>query len=141
MGIESKIKEIVKSKFPEYGFVLDDWNGIDRAVDKVYLPAIVVFLVESGSLTFKNGRCRDAEDIIFALIDKVPNDADGEENTGVCQPLKQDAKTLIMGIQGSGYFEPISEEVEYSPVYEVLASNVTGIIFNLRLKEAIGSCI
>lgn len=141
MSIEEKIKEVAHEHFPNYGFVLEDWNGIDRAVDKVDLPAIVVFLVESGTLSFKNGRCRDAEDVIFAFIDKVPRDADGDDNTTACLRLKYVAKSFIGRLQQTGYFEPISEDVQYNTLYEVLASNVTGLMFRVRLKEAAGVCL
>lgn len=58
MSIEEVLRDVAQKKYPSYGFVLEDWNGIDRAVDKVDLPAIVVFLVESGTLTFKMGGAR-----------------------------------------------------------------------------------
>ena len=99
MSIEEVLRDVARKKYPSYGFVLEDWNGIDRAVDKVDLPAIVVFLVESGTLTFKNGRCKDAEDIVFAFIDKVSRDADGDDNTTTCTELKKVAKSYIADIQ------------------------------------------
>ena len=141
MSIEEVLRDVAQKKYPSYGFVLEDWNGIDRAVDKVDLPAIVVFLVESGTLTFKNGRCKDEEDIVFAFIDKVPRDADGDENTTTCTELKKVAKSYIGDLQKTGYFEPINQNVEYTNLYEILASNCTGLMFRLRLQEAAGECV
>ena len=88
MSIEDKIREVAQKGWPSHGFVLEDWEGVDRAVDKTDLPAIVCFLVEDGTLEFKNGRCKDSEDLILAFIDKVPRDADGDENKSVFLSMK-----------------------------------------------------
>ena len=78
---------------------------------------------------------------MFAFIDKVPRDADGDDNTTTCTELKKVAKSYIADIQKTGYFEPINENIEYTNLYEILASNCTGLLFRLRLQEASGECV
>lgn len=141
MTIEGKIKELAAEGWPSFGFVLEDWNGVDRSIEKVNLPAIVCFLVESGSMEFKNGRCRDKENVILAFVDKVPKDADGEDNVEVYNNMKDVLKAFVSKISKSGFFEPIEQEIKYNTLYEALSSNVSGIWCSVELKETMGTCI
>ena len=141
MSIEDKIREVAQKGWPSHGFVLEDWEGVDRAVDKTDLPAIVCFLVEDGTLEFKNGRCKDSEDLILAFIDKVPRDADGDEHKSVFLSMKGLAKDFIAALSKCGYFEPINQRITYHSLYEVLASNVSGLWCRITLKELQGVCV
>lgn len=141
MSIEDKIREVAENGWPGYGFVLEDWNGVDRAVDKTELPAIICFLVESGELDFTNGYCKDSENVILAFIDKVPRDADGDDNKTAFERMKATMKRFIAALMATHYFAPITERIVYNSLYEVLASNVTGVWCSLTLKEAKGICL
>lgn len=141
MSIEDKIRETAEKGWPEYGFVLEDWAGVDRAVDKTDLPAIVCFLVESGELDFSKGWVKDSENVILAFVDKVPRDADGDENKTTYEAMKDVMMSFIAALTKSGYFEPIQERVTYNTLYEVLASNVSGVWCNITLKEKKGFCL
>ena len=141
MTIEEKIKEVAQLGWPTYGFILVDWAGVDRSVDKTDLPAIVCFLVEDGSLEFKNGRCKDSENVILAFIDKAPRDADGDDNLSIYKAMKDVAKAFIAKLSACGFFEPINQKVEYHSLYEMLASNVSGLYCMVTLKEQTGVCV
>lgn len=141
MSIEDKIKEVATKGWPKYGFVQEDWAGVDRAVDKTDLPAIICFLVESGSLDFKNGYVKDSENVILAFIDKVPMDADGDDNKTTYEAMKETMKKFIGALMKTQYFEPITAPVEYNSLYEVLASNVSGVWCSITLKERTPHCL
>lgn len=140
MSIEEKIRSVAESEFQEFGFVLDDAAGVDVAVDKVELPAIVCYLVEDGTLTFKNGKVKDGEQVALAFIDKVERDADGMDNVQVFLSMKQVAEQFITVLNGCGFFEPV-ETVTYESLYEMLSANVSGLACYLTLKEAQGRCV
>lgn len=140
MSIEEGIKAIAEGKFSKYGFVLDDAAGIDTKVDMVDLPAIAVYLVEDGSLTFKNGKVKDSCLVFMAFIDKVDRDADGMDNVAVYQRMKEVAKRFIKAVNESGFFEPV-DVASYQGVYEMMSSNVSGVLLQCQLKEAVGSCV
>ena len=141
MSIEEKIREVASEGWPKFGFVLEDWAGVDRAVDKTDLPAIVCLLIENGELDFKNGYCRDSENVVLAFIDKVPMDADGDDNQTTFESMKGVMKEFISALMATHYFEPITEKIVYNSLYEALASNVSGVWCTITLKEAKGICL
>lgn len=140
MSIEERIKVLAESSFPEYGFVIDDAMGVDVAVDKVQLPAIVCYLVENGELTFKHGKVKDSEMVFLAFIDKVSRDADGMDNVEVYKRMKGTAEQFINEVNGCGYFEPV-ERVTYESIYEMMSANVSGVLCQATLKELQGRCV
>jgi hypothetical protein len=140
MSIEDKLKEIAGQKFPAFSYVFDSWDGVDVKVGRVSLPAIVTILPVGGNLNFRNGRLRDNENCAVAFIDKVPRDADGDENERVYTAMKDVAGQFIQELNKSGFFEPIEGDVPYYTIYESMADNVTGVFLDLRLKEVIGKC-
>lgn len=140
-SVENKVKEVAEKLWPDFGFVLEDWAGVDRAIDKTELPAIVCFLVESGEFEFKNGMCKDSENIILAFIDKVERDADGIDNLNIYSNMKEEAKAFIAALSKCGWFEPIEQRIPYHSLYETLAANVSGVWCQLTLKERAGICL
>lgn len=140
MSIEEKIQEIAEQEFQEFGFVIDDAMGVDVAVDKVELPAIVCYLVESGSLTFKHGKVKDSSEVFIAFIDKVERDADGMDNVAVYKEMKGTAQQFLRVINECGFFEPV-ELVTYEGIYEMMSANVSGVMCHVTLKEQQGRCV
>lgn len=140
-SVESKVKEVAEKGWPQWGFVLEDWAGVDRAIDHAVLPCVVCFLVESGVLEFKNGICKDAENVVLAFIDRVEKDADGNDNLTVYSGMKENAKRFVAALGRCGYFDPIEQQVTYNTLYESLAANVSGVWISLTLKERVGVCL
>lgn len=141
VSIEEKIREIAESKFPECSYVFENWTGADEAVDKIDLPAIISILPVGGRLEFRNGRVRDRENCAIAFIDKVARDANGDDNEKVYTAMKEAAGRFIQELNKSGYFEPISDEVSYTTIYESMSTNVSGVFVELTLRELVGMCV
>lgn len=143
MSIEDRIKSIAeRDKFKNYSFVCDDMKGIDRALSLSDLPAITEVLTEEGSFSFSKGLCKDKEKLIFAFIDKVDMDADGEDNKAVTSKMKALAVSFISEIMKDSFFEVINcEDIKYYPMYKEMADNLTGISVYLEIKERVGTCV
>lgn len=139
-GIEQRIREIAEAEFQEFSFVLDDAMGVDVAVERVELPAIVCYLVEDGTLSFKNGMVKDSEHTILVFINAVERDADGMDNVEVYQDMKGVAEQFITKVNECGYFEPV-ETVQYESLYEMMSANVSGVMCHVMLKELKGRCV
>jgi hypothetical protein len=80
MSVEKKLKQIADGHFTGWSWVFDDWKSADRVLAKVEMPAIVCLMPVGGEMTFRRGKVWDSEDVALCFIDKVPRDADGEDN-------------------------------------------------------------
>ena len=120
--VESKLKEIVEKKFSGVSYVFDDWKAIDRKLSKVSLPAIICVMPISGVFTFNHGRVKDKPNCYIVFMDKVPKDADGDENK-------------------SGYFEAVEGDIPYDVITEKMSDILSGIGVPLSLKESAYNCV
>lgn len=140
MTTEERIEHIATEKFSDYSFVLEDWYSADAAVERLTLPAIICLLPVSGSVEERNGRSYDTVNIALAFIKAVPHDADGRENDKAFNEMKDTGRSFIAELNRCGYFEPVTGPVNYYTIYEDLSSIVTGVYFELTLKEKQGRC-
>ena len=141
MTIEEKVRGIIAEYFSGFSYVFEDWQTADKKIDKVALPAVIHIVPVSGTFDFgRHGRIRDAEVSIIAFVDKVCKEADGKDNAEVYNSMKNMAIEFIKKCNESGFFEPIEGTVTYYPLYEQLASIVSGVMVSLTLKELVGRC-
>lgn len=140
MSVESKVKDICEKEFADMSYVFDDWYSADRAIEKVELPAILNILPVDGRFSFRNGRVKDAPNMLIAFLDEVKMDANGEDNEKVYSSMKERAVKFIDKLNESGYFEKIDGDVPYQVVCERLSCVVSGIVLSLTLKEVKGVC-
>lgn len=140
-SVESKLKEIVEKEFDGVSWVFDDWKSIDRTISRVQLPAIVCVMPVSGVFMFNRGRVKDEPNCYIAFMDKVPKDANGDDNEGVYSRMKEMAKKFVIKLNESKYFEQIDGQVPYDVFSEKMSDILSGIGFALSLKEANYSCV
>lgn len=140
MNIDAKIKEIVASELPGFGYVFENWYDADTAVDRMALPAVICVLPVSGTLELRNGRSRDSESLQIAFVHKVPRNANGEDNAAIYNNMKDAAVRFLRGVQKSGYFAPLPDSISYRVICERLSSIVTGVCLELELEELSGTC-
>lgn len=140
--VQEKIKQIVQS-IDGLSYFFGNWTQANYELDKctVSLPVCVNVLPVSGDLYNKNGNFRDHPDCLIAFLDLADLDFEGEENEITVERMKAYAKKFIIAINESGLFQPISEIIPYSVVYDKLDQNVTGIMISIKIKELIGDCV
>ena len=141
MSIEDKLREIVGAKFSGYSYVFEDWNGADRVLNKVALPAIICILPTGGYMDVGATGIKDSEDLLLAFVDKVARDADGDDNEKVYTRMKGVARSFIVAMNESYYFAPIGGQVRYTTILESGATNITGVLVELSVKERQGGCV
>lgn len=139
-SIEEKIKEIANSPaFDGYGYIFENWYDASTAVSRVALPAIITILPVNGNILFRNGRTYDTENIAIAFVDKVPRNANGEDNEKAYNRMKAVGIKFIKALNASGYFAPLAEQQPYQVICEQMSDVVTGVFFTLQLQE-LGRC-
>lgn len=140
MNIDDKLMEIAKSdKFKDFTYIYANWYDADELLNRTKLPAIIHLLPVSGDIQRHNGRISDRESCAIAFVDKVPHDANGDDEKDVFVRMKQKATEFLDAIDKSGYFEPVGEYVHYDVIYEMLSDIVTGVMISPDIKE-IGHC-
>lgn len=136
MSIDEKVRAIAKkTEFADLSFVFENWYDADTTIERVALPAIIFVLPFSGSVEFKNGRTCDQENCAIAFVDKVPRNALGWDNSETYNRMKERGTAFLKAINASGLFEPLPDVVPYSVICERLSSIVTGVMFDVQLKE------
>lgn len=138
MTYQDKLKEVAESL--GVSFVFQDWTTANVEIDKTPLPAVIYVLPASGSLNFKSGFIRDNQNGILAFIDKVVLDADGVENDNIVDRMKRLAMEYIVKLNATRYFEALDGVLPYRTIYSELNANVSGISFEVSLKEVKGIC-
>lgn len=141
MTIESIIQSIARQAFPEWSYVYDNWQTADAKLEHLSYPAIVCIMPVSGTVEIRNGRVYDKENIALAFLDLVPRDAEGEDNGRVCNEMKAAGGKFIGLLNKSRMVEPLAGEQQYTTVYEQLSTVVTGVIYQLSVKQVIGVCL
>ena len=140
MTIAEAIKKIATEdeQFSQFTYIFDDWWDVDQAVSRPKLPAIAHILPNGGSMTMRNGRVYDRENVSVAFVDKVTRDASGEEQRVVFERMKDAAKAFVRTANASGYFQSVIAW-NYDVIYNQLASIVTGVMLTLEIEDN-GSC-
>ena len=140
MTIDEAIKKIATEdeQFSQFTYIFDDWWDVDQAVSRAKLPAIAHILPIGGSMTMRNGRVYDRENVSVAFVDKVARDASGEDQRVVFERMKDAAKAFVRTANSSGYFQSVIAW-NYDVIYNQLASIVTGVMLTLEIEDN-GSC-
>ena len=140
MTIDEAIKKIATEdeQFSQFTYIFDDWWDVDQAVSRAALPAIAHILPIGGSMTMRNGRVYDRENVSVAFVDKVARDASGEDQRVVFEHMKDAAKAFVRTANTSGYFQSVIAW-NYDVIYNQLASIVTGVMLTLEIEDN-GSC-
>lgn len=140
MTIDEAIKKIATEdeQFSQFTYIFDDWWDVDQAVSRAKLPAIAHILPIGGSMTMRNGRVYDRENVSVAFVDKVTRDASGEDQRVVFERMKDAAKAFVRTANTSGYFQSVIAW-NYDVIYNQLASIVTGVMLTLEIEDN-GSC-
>jgi hypothetical protein len=140
MTIDEAIKKIATEdeQFSQFTYIFDDWWDVDQAVSRAKLPAIAHILPIGGSMTMRNGRVYDRENVSVAFVDKVARDASGEDQRVVFERMKDAAKAFVRTANASGYFQSVIAW-SYDVVYNQLASIVTGVMLTLEIEDN-GTC-
>ena len=140
MTIDEAIKKIATEdeQFSQFTYIFDDWWDVDQAVSRAKLPAIAHILPIGGSMTMRNGRVYDRENVSVAFVDKVTRDASGEDQRVVFERMKDAAKAFVRTANTSGYFQSVIAW-NYDVIYNQLASIVTGVMLTLEIEDN-GTC-
>ena len=75
------------------------------------------------------------------FMDKVPKDADGDENEVIYSSMKEMAKKFISEVNKSGYFEAVEGDIPYDVITEKMSDILSGIGVPLSLKESAYNCV
>ena len=142
MSVESKIKSVADTFQSEgVSYYFGDWARTNMALDNKILPAIVYVMPASGEIDLSAGNVRDKENALIAFLDKTTFDFEATENNVIVESMKSLAMRFFIACNSSGLFEPIGGKLPYRVVYDMLDVNVTGITFELPIKEVTGKCI
>ena len=138
--IESIIQDIATEQFREFSYVFENWEDADAKLEKIPYPAIVCVLPTGGSVSMRTGRVFDAEYVALAFLDKAPRGAEGEDNKEIYTRMKQEGIRFLNALNKSGKIEPI-EQAPYDTICERLATIVTGVMFQLTIRQKRGTCL
>lgn len=140
--VQEKIKQIVQS-IDGLHYMYNDWSraNVDLDLSSAEFPVCISILPASGTLLNKNGNLRDCPNCLIAFLDLAELDFESEENEGTVERMKTLAKKFILAVNRSGMFEPISDRIDYSVVYDTLDQNLTGVTIEIQLKELVGDCV
>ena len=142
-NIESRfsavLQSIAQSILPNYSCLFGSWDDVDRLIDHATYPAILNILSVSGGGFFRHGRVYERESVLLAFVDEVPRDADGAENINAVDRMRTAMRTFVTAINASGVFVPIAS-YNYTTIYESGANIHTGVMVELLLEDANGTC-
>lgn len=138
-SIEHRVEEVAGS-FAPFTYVAGDWREIDLKVNKADLPVILFVVPEQGDVSVTQGLYFDSVRCLVGFFDRVNRDAYAQDNMAVYTAMRASGLKFIDALNKSGYFEPITE-TRYNIYTEQLASNVTGVVFDLTIKQAKGMCV
>lgn len=137
--IESVIKEVAET-FQGYTYLLETMYDISTRMEKCPYPLIGNIIPDGGTITLRNGRLRDAENVSLVFLDKVRRGADGRDNEKVYNRMKMVAGLFMERLNATGFFEGI-ESVNYGIVMERLSTIVTGVQLTFTLRMEMGVCL
>jgi len=138
-SIEHKVQTIA-ADFTPFSCISGDWREIDLKADKTDLPFILFITPEQGEMTITQGLFFDGVRCLIGFFDTVNRDAYAEDNMAVYTAMRATGMQFITALNQSGYFQPITS-ARYNIYTEMLASNVTGVVFELTLRLAAGICV
>lgn len=138
MTIEEKIKKIADDYFSEYPYIFDNVYRIDERIHQNGLPCILAIIPTRGRMTIRNGRVHDVLEIQIGFFDKIPHDANGDDNAECYNRMKDLAFSFIKKCNESHFFMAI-ESVDYTLQYAEMADILTGVLVSMRVED-LGRC-
>ena len=138
--IEDIIQTIAKEQFAGFTYVFENWEDADAKLEKLPYPAIVSVMPTGGSVSMRTGRVFDREYVALAFLDLAPMGAEGEENREIYTRMKHAGMKFIEAMNKSGKIDPITD-APYDTICERLATVVTGVMFQLEIKQRKGQCL
>lgn len=138
--VQNVLSDIHAAYFSDLSLIVESWEDAGRAIDKNSLPAMVVILPPTGTLTWRNGRVYDSVNIAVAFLDKVQRDANGLDNDARAFDMRELAAMLLKALNESGAVERI-ESATYTNIYERKAGIVSGCYLDLTLTNKAGWCV
>lgn len=138
--MEKIIERIVREKLG-VSFLFDDWRTVDRALARTTLPVCVCVMPVNGTLSVRRGRYTDKPNLYVAFLDKVPKDANGEDNRQVYERMKAMMVKFIAEVNASTELEDIDGEVPYDIFTEEMSDILTGVGFSLSVRTAKPECL
>ena len=138
--IEALIRQTAAEQFADFSYVFENWEDADAKLEKIQYPAIVCVLPTGGSVSMRTGRVFDTEYVALAFLDKAPRGAEGEDNKEIYTRMKLEGIRFLNALNKSGKIEPI-EQAPYDTICERLATIVTGVLFQLTIKQRRGTCL
>ena len=138
--IEALIRQTAAEQFADFSYVFENWEDADAKLEKIQYPAIVCVLPTGGSVSMRTGRVFDTEYIALAFLDLAPMGAEGEDNEVIYTRMKQEGIRFIKALNNSRKIEPI-HDAQYDTICEQLATVVTGVIFQLTIRQSKGQCL
>lgn len=134
--VAEKVRAIAK-KMNGIGYLFENWHTANVRIDSKMLPVMLNVLPVTGTIRV-DSQLRDYPNCLFAFMDKVELDANGDDANSVVERCKAYAEEFILRLNQSGMFEPISGEVRYSVFYDRLDVNVAGVTIEVTLRERSG---
>ncbi len=139
--VESKIRKIAKRfEGEEITYIFHNWTRVNIDIDFKKLPAIVYSLPASGTLDIDKGFIKDYPNAMLSFIDNTDFDFESQENDCIIENMKFLAMRFFKALNDSNMFEPVGGELRYRVLYDKLDANVTGISFEITLRERVGIC-
>lgn len=141
MTIDQAIKNIATSElFDGFSYVFDDMYDADQAISHIKkLPCIIHVLPIGGTMTVRNGRIYDREEVAICFVGKVRRDANGDDHRQVFEAMKDAAMRFIAAMNESDDIGNVTV-VSYGIMYNQLASIVTGVTLTF-VAEGKGECL
>lgn len=151
MTIQDKLKAVTTTVDSTLTYMYDDWHRFNKRVSKLAkadvatlgvdkLPGVFVLLQPSGRFHLANGNLRDYPDYQVCFLRDANREFDGLANDTLVEQMKLLAIKWILAYNASGYFEPLPKDLTYSPIYEMLADKLTGVMLSIRVEELTGRC-
>lgn len=138
--IEATIRDIAAEQFGGFSYVFENWEDADAKLEKIEYPAIVCVLPTGGSVSVRGSRVFDTEYVALAFLDLAPRGAEGEDNERIYTRMKREGMRFIHALNKSGRIEPITE-AQYDTICEQLATVVTGVLFQMNVRQSRGTCL
>ena len=137
MNINAKIK-LIADTITGYSVLVDSSNGANVELDKLDMPAIVVFIQDNGEYLGTNSHYRDSVNIRIALFNLIPNGFKESDVETLRYNLKQDMVLLYHRLKFDFQFKINSDVLKYETVYDEMDANLIGVVFSDSIKERVG---
>lgn len=135
-NVESKIRSIVEGMGVRYLFA--NWAQANVSFDDINEPTIIYLLPTNGTTHYNGATAKDEPQTQLAFVVSSEFDFDGIENDDKVEAMKTLAVRFFHRVAQSGLFEPLPNLLPYRTIYDTMDDNVTGVVYDITLKERKG---